>query len=167
MSPLAIADANAWERSVALSEQTDRSLLASFAAVPRSDPHYEYLAGCASRVLADTAPSLLDVPLHLRTLGDRNDHPDYASLPFTNRFTPQATERLPQAKQSRSKSFRPLSFEDVLEPGAIAAIQHWLYVEGSNMLPWPNMSPKWRTRAKIEAWPRRKIFLQQNGVWNL
>ena len=134
LSPLAIADANAWERSVALSEQTDRSLLASFAAVPRSDPHYEYLAGCASRVLADTAPSLLDVPLHLRTLGDRNDHPDYASLPFTNRFTPQATERLPQAKQSRSTSFRPLSFEDILEPGAIAAIQHWLYVEGSNML---------------------------------
>ena len=49
-------------------------------------------------------------------------------------FFVQATERLPQARQSRSTSFRPLSFEDILEPGAIAAIQHWLYVEGSNML---------------------------------
>jgi hypothetical protein len=122
-----------WERVVALAEQTERALVAAFRAVSPDDPQFEYLAGCGNRVLADSRPSFFDVPTHLRRIGDPVHNRKATLMPFTHRFSPVSTKRLPKARQRRESSFRPMSFQEMLDPSAILEIVDWLHIEGSNM----------------------------------
>ena len=132
--PIDYSDAEAWKRMSALICQTEVALVAALNAVPPSDPHFGYLAGCASRVMADTRPQLRDVPVHLRRMGDPHMHADAQSLPFSKRSSPVATLRLAQPKQQFTSAYRPMSYYDILEPEAIDEIQAWLKVEHSNMV---------------------------------
>ena len=116
-----------------LTIQTERSLIATLEATPRSDPHYQYHWDNVSRVLAAEKPQFEDVPMALRRLGDPKYSKAASSLPFSSRFTPVPTIRLARATQGKHTTYQPNSFEDILEPGAITAIQQWLYVEGNNM----------------------------------
>jgi len=132
--PLDLSDANGWTLISALIRQTELSIKAALAAVLPSDAHYEYLIGCASRVLADSRPQLNDIPAYLRRVGDPLVHRHASSLPFTNRSFPVHTRRLEPAKQRRTTSYRPTSYHDILMPDAIDAIHAWLNVEKSNMI---------------------------------
>ena len=122
-----------WERAVALMEQAERSLFTALRAIPSIDPHFEYLSGCASRVFASTRPSFLDVPSHLRNIGDPVHDRKAGLLPFSHRFTPVRTKRLPKAQQKQTTAYRPRSFLEILEPDALQAIIDWLHIEASNM----------------------------------
>ena len=135
------SDAASWRLMSSLIRQTEDALLAALNAVPRSDKHFGYLAGCASRVLANTRPQLSDVPMHLRRLGDPHTHADAQSLPFSRRSTPVATVRLAKPSQQFPTSYRPQSYSDILEPSALDAIQAWLQVEHSNMVAISNFGP--------------------------
>lgn len=128
-----LAQAHDWERMTQLTIQTERSLIATPQATPRLDPHYQYIIDNVSRVLSAEKPQFEDVPMSLRRLGDPKYSKAASSLPFSSRFTPVPTVRLARATQGRHTTYKPNSFEEILEPEAIAAIQQWLYVEGNNM----------------------------------
>lgn len=132
--PVDFSNAVGWEQIVALTRQTEVSLGAAFAAVSHSDPHSTYLAECASRIFADTRPQLAHVPTYLRRLGDPLLHKDASSLPFTNRFTPSETQRMPRARQRVNTSYRPRSYGDIIDADALSAILAWLHIEHSNMV---------------------------------
>ena len=131
--PLDMSDATGWERMSAIIRQTEVALMAAFAAVPFSDAHYDYLAGCATRVLAVSRPQLHEVPAYLRRQGDPEMHSDISSLPFTHRSSPVPTTRLEAARQLRYTTYRPRSYKEILDSDAIQSIHAWLTVEQSNM----------------------------------
>jgi hypothetical protein len=98
--PVDLSDARGWELAFTLTRATEASLLAAFRAVPRADPYYGYLTANALQVLASWRPSLFDVPAFLRRLADPQvSNPDLRQLPFSNRYTPVVTERLPRPQQ--------------------------------------------------------------------
>jgi hypothetical protein len=98
--PVDLSDARGWELAISLTRATEANLLAAFRAVPRTDPYYGYLAANALQILATWRPSLLDVPVFLRRMADPLvSHSDLRQLPFSSRFTPVVTERLPRSRQ--------------------------------------------------------------------
>jgi len=149
--------------------QTEVALVAALNAVPPSDPHFGYLAGCASRVMADTRPQLRDVPVHLRRMGDPHMHADAQSLPFSKRSSPVATLRLAQPKQQFTSAYRPMSYYDILEPEAIDEIQAWLKVEHSNMVAIATFGPGTRRvrnalSLKRSLMPKKRSGLSQFSI---
>ena len=128
-----LAQTRDWERMVELTEQSERSLVATLRATSISDPHRQYLLDNSDRVLSVDKPKFDDVPVELRRLGDPKYSVNTPLLPFSSRFTPVPTGRLARASQMRQTDYRPRSFSEILDEDAIAAIQEWLYVEGSNM----------------------------------
>ena len=142
--PRDLSDAAGWERMSSLIRQTELALQATLAAVSTADVHFEYLTGCASRVLADVRPQLQDIPVYLRRLGDPFVHKDTSSLPFTRRSSPVRTVRLETAQQLRTSSYRPRAYHDILDKDAIEAIQVWLHVERSNMVAIAQFGPSVR-----------------------
>jgi hypothetical protein len=98
--PIDLSNAHSWEMAIAFTRATEASLLAAFRVVPRDDPHFGYLAANALQVLATWRPSLLDVPVFFRRLADPHvSHSHLRQLPFSNRFTPAVTDRLPRPRQ--------------------------------------------------------------------
>ena len=133
--PIDLSDARGWELAFALTRATEASLLAAFRAVPRVDPHYGYLTANALQVLASWRPSLLEVPPFLRRLTDPHvSNPDLRQLPFSNRYTPVFTERLPRPRQNTFTTYQPWSYYDILSAPAIQEILEWLTIEHSNMV---------------------------------
>ena len=130
--PVDLSDAAGWEHIKALTRQTETALVATFAAVPSSDSHCGYLISCASRVLSDARPSFSDVPAYMRRLGDPHVHHHAELLPFSSRFDPTLTLRLPVQSQQHS-AYQPMSYADILAPEALRLIRVWLLVEHSNM----------------------------------
>jgi hypothetical protein len=124
----------AWELAITLTRVTEDNLIAAFRAVPRTDPYYGYLAANALQVLAAWRPSLLDVPVFLRRMADPQAlHADLRQLPFSSRFTPVVTERLPRPRQKAFTTYQPMSYYDILTSSAIQEILEWLTIEHSNM----------------------------------
>ena len=130
-----------WERTIALSDQSDKALIAALRATSPADPNFKYLSECSERVISLDRPSFNDVPKYLRKLGDPLNHPHVASLPFSSRFTPTSTARLPIASQERFSTYRPMSFGDIIEPEALKQIIDWLYIESSNMAAMAKFGP--------------------------
>ena len=140
--PVDLSEACGWEMAIAFTRATEASLLAAFRAVPYADPHFGYLTANALQVLATWRPSLLDVPVFLRRLADPHvSHSHLRQLPFSNRFTPVATERLPRPQQKIYTSYRPMSYFDILTPNAIQEILEWLTIEHSNMAALDHFGP--------------------------
>ena len=139
--PVDLSDARGWVRMSSLIRQTEIALTAALAAVPLSDTHFEYLAGCATRILANTRPQLKDVPVYLRRGGDPEVHYDSRSLPFSHRSSPVRTTRLKPVLQLRATNYRPRSYHDILDSSAIAEIQAWLLIERSNMVAMATFGP--------------------------
>jgi hypothetical protein len=107
--PVDLSDARGWELAISLTRATEASLLAAFRAVPRADPYYGYLAVNALQVLATWRPSLLDVPVFLRRKSDPLvSHSDLRQLPFSSRFTPVVTERLPRPRKKAFTTYQPM-----------------------------------------------------------
>ena len=132
--PVGLSDARGWELAITLTRMTEGNLMAAFNAVPRTDPHYEYIAANALQVFAAWRPSLFDVPVFLRRMADMLvSHSDLRQLPFSSRFTPVVTERLPKPQQKAFTTYQPMSYYDILTESAIQAISEWLTIEHSNM----------------------------------
>ena len=129
----ASSDLAAWEIGLSLILQTEKALAAAFRALPASDPHYKYLRECGSRIIVGQKPTFEDVPPHLRSLGDPIHDKRTVFLPFTNRFTPTPTARLPRAHQLRDTLYRPMSFLHILDASAVDEIINWIHIESSNM----------------------------------
>ena len=121
--PVDLSDARGWELAFTLTRATEASLLAAFRAVIRADPYYGYLTANALQVLASWRPSLLDVPAFLRRLADPHvSNSDLRQLPFSNRYTPVVTERLPRPRQKAFTTYQPMSYYDILSASAIQEI---------------------------------------------
>ena len=124
-------------RDVAYWNQLKSHALASHAAlkavlnaVPPSDPDYDFMQECASRVDAVDMASLDDVSPGLRVR--RPPNPASASaLPFVSRFLPPITARDPQPPAQRT-SYKPLGLTDIYEADALAEIDGWLCVNDAN-----------------------------------
>jgi hypothetical protein len=140
--PVDLSDARGWELAFTLTRATEASLLAAFRAVIRADPYYGYLTANALQVLASWRPSLLDVPAFLRRLADTQvSNPGLRQLPFSNRYIPVVTERLPRPQQKAFTTYRPLSYYDTLTASAIKEILEWLTIEHSNMVALNDFGP--------------------------
>jgi hypothetical protein len=140
--PVDLSDARGWELAFSLTRTTESSLLAAFRAVPRVDPYFGYLAASALQVLATWRPSLHDVPVFLRRLADPLiSHPHLRQLPFSNRFTPVVTDRLPRPRQKAFTTYQPMSYYDILTASAIQEILEWLSIEHSNMVALNDFGP--------------------------
>ena len=98
---------------------------------------------CASQILSDNRPSTSDIPAYLRRMGDPHVHHHAVLLPFSSRFDPTPTLRLPAPSQPAS-SYQPLSYADILEPEALRLIRDWLYIEHSNMVAIASLGPSVR-----------------------
>ena len=81
-----------------------------------------YAAEWAARVLADDRPPAEGVPLDLRRGGDPVRHKDISRTPFSERFEPVATERVPRPVAQAPSQLEARRLEDMLEPSAVAAI---------------------------------------------
>jgi len=140
--PVDLSEARGWEMAISFTRTTEASLLAAFRAVPRADPYFGYLAANALQVLATWRPSLLDVPVFLRRLADPHvSHSYLRQLPFSNRFTPVVTDRLPRPRQKNFTTYQPMSYYDILTADAIQEILEWLTIEHSNMAALDHFGP--------------------------
>ena len=97
-----LSNAAGWERIKAITRQTEIALAATFAGVPSSDSHCAYLMSCSSKILSDNRPSTSDFPAYLRRLGDPHVHHHAVLLPFSSRFDPTPSLRLPAPSQPAS-----------------------------------------------------------------
>lgn len=126
-------DMTAWDRMVSLHEQTERALIAVFDTFVSGSPVAVYLRGCAKQVITSGTPPFEDVQPHLRRPNGDSAHPHMSKLPFSARFKPTPTLRLPKARQKRNTSYRPRHYGDILEATALDSLLEWLKIHESNM----------------------------------
>jgi hypothetical protein len=142
LEPVDLSDACGRELAITLTRATEDNLMAAFRAVSRADPYYEHLAANALQVFANWLPSLLHVPVFLRRMADPlASHSDLRQLPFSSRFTPVVTERLPRPRQKAFSTYQPMSYYDILTTSAIQEILEWLSIEHSNMVALDHFGP--------------------------
>ena len=124
-----------WDTSVTAAEDADVRLQLALRSIAATDADYSYLQECADIISAATRPSFDDVPAHLRQIEDDWDTSLVASMPFSKRFTPTKTIRIPQpAPQKDPSFFRPNSLAEILLPGAVSKIQAWLQIFSANAI---------------------------------
>jgi hypothetical protein len=124
-----------WDTSVAAAEVADNHLQLTLRGIAATDKDFSYLQECANIISAATRPSFDDVPAHLRRIEDEWDTSLVANMPFSKRFTPTSTARIPQPAPQRDPSlFQPYSLAEILLPEAVSKIQAWLKIFSANAI---------------------------------
>ena len=130
-SPAASLDA--WRRAADDMATVDGNLFDSLSAEASAHTLGYYLDACASRIMAVDRPLAAHTPAELRGPGDPVSDDALSALPFSRRFTPTRTPRLPPPAPQQAATLRPHSFDDILTLEAQRSIHGWLRVEANNI----------------------------------